>query len=118
MSTPQAAAQNIDEYIAAFPSEVQVILEKIRITIKNAAPGAEESISYKIPTFRLGGRLLIYFAAYRKHICLYPAPIRDPDFKEDLSAYESGQSTVKFPLDKPIPFDLIGKIVKFRAKAS
>jgi uncharacterized protein YdhG (YjbR/CyaY superfamily) len=110
------APNSIDEYIAGFPQPVQEILEQIRSTIRAAAPDAEETISYQMPTFTLNGRYLIYFAAYQKHIGLYPAPIGDPAFDQDLSAYAAGKGTLRFPLDKPIPFDLISKIVKFRAE--
>ena len=114
MKTKQAAPRSIDEYIAGFPNDVQEILEKIRMTIRKAAPDAEETMSYQMPTFTLKGKYLVYFAAYKKHIGFYPAPIGNAEFTEDLSAYESGKGTVKFPFDKPIPFDLISKIVKFR----
>ena len=116
MKQSRTTPKNIDEYIAGFPKDVQEKLEKIRTTIKKAAPKAEETISYQIPTFNLHGKYLIYFAAYKKHISLYPAPIGIEEFKEDLSPYESGKGTLQFPLDKPIPFNLIRKIVKYRAK--
>jgi uncharacterized protein YdhG (YjbR/CyaY superfamily) len=115
MRTNQTAPQNIDDYIAGFPHDVQQILEKMRLTIRKAAPDAEETIKYQIPTFTLKGNLLS-FAAYKKHIGFYPAPIGNAEFKEELLVYEAGKGTVKFPLDKPIPFDLISKIVKFRVK--
>lgn len=115
MKTKQAAPQNIDEYIAGFPKNVQEILEKIRKTIRKAAPDAAETISYQIPTFTLQG-YLVYFAAYKKHIGLYPAPRGNEKFKKELSIYEGGKGTVRFPLDKPIPFGLISKIVKFRVR--
>ena len=107
---------NIDQYIAAFPGEVQEVLQKVRRTIQRAAPAAEETISYQIPTFQGEGRYLIYFAGYKKHIGLYPVPIENPELKEELSVYASGKGTLKFPLDRPIPYRLIGKVVKFRAK--
>jgi uncharacterized protein YdhG (YjbR/CyaY superfamily) len=116
MKTNQTTPKTLDEYIAGFPKDVQEILEKVRMTIRNAAPDAEEKISYQMPTFMLNGTYLIYFAGYKKHIGIYPAPIENPEFKESLSVYASGKGTVKFPLDKPIPFDLISKIVKFRVK--
>lgn len=116
MKASQTVPKNIDEYIAAFPKGVQEILEKIRVTIRKAAPDAEEAISYQIPAFNLHGSYLIYFAAHKKHIGLYPVPIANAEFNEELSLYASGKATAKFPLDKPIPFDLIGKIVKFKAK--
>jgi uncharacterized protein YdhG (YjbR/CyaY superfamily) len=111
-STPKT----IDNYIAGFPKNVQEILEKIRLTIRKAAPDAEETISYQIPTFTLKGKYLVYFAAYKKHIGLYPAPRGSEKFKQELSGYEGGKGTVRFPFDKPIPFDLISRIVKFRVK--
>jgi uncharacterized protein YdhG (YjbR/CyaY superfamily) len=115
MKTGQKAPKNIDEYIAGFPPEVQEILQKIRLTIRKAAPKAEEAISYMIPAFKLNGNL-VFFAAYKKHIGLYPAPRGNEAFKEELSAYGGGKGTVQFPLDKPIPYALIRKIVKFRVK--
>ena len=116
MRTKQAAPKDIDEYIAGFPNDVQEILETIRITIRKAAPDAEETISYQIPTFTLKGRYLVYFAAYKKHIGLYPAPRGIEKFKKELSVYQGGKGTVRFPLDKPIPFGLIKRIVKFSVK--
>jgi uncharacterized protein YdhG (YjbR/CyaY superfamily) len=116
MRTNQTPPRNIDEYIAGFPDDVQKLLEKIRMTIRKAAPDAEETVSYQIPTFTLKGKYLVYFAAYKKHIGLYPAPRGSEKFKQELSAYEGGKGTVRFPLDKPIPFDLVSRIVKFRIK--
>jgi uncharacterized protein YdhG (YjbR/CyaY superfamily) len=116
MKTKPASPQNIDDYIADFPADVQEVLQKIRITIKKAAPKAEEAISYKIPTFNLKGQYLIYFAAYKKHIGLYPVPSGDEEFNEEISIYQAGKGTLRFPLDKPIPYKLISKIVKIRAK--
>jgi uncharacterized protein YdhG (YjbR/CyaY superfamily) len=116
MKTKQKAPGNIDDYIAGFPREIQGILEKIRMTIRKAAPGAEEKISYQIPSFSLKGGYLIYFAAFKKHIGLYPAPRGVAEFKEALVRYQTGKGTMRFPLDKPIPFGLISKIVKFRVK--
>ena len=116
MKTKQTAPGNIDEYIAGFPNNVQEILEKIRMTIRKAAPGAEEKISYRIPGFSLKGSYLIYFAAFKNHIGLYPAPRGIAEFKEALALYQTGKGTMRFPLDKPIPFGLISKIVRFRVK--
>jgi uncharacterized protein YdhG (YjbR/CyaY superfamily) len=116
MNTKGAEPQNIDEYIAGFPNDVQEILQTVRLTIREAAPDAQETISYKIPTFRLKGKYLIYFAGYRKHISLYPAPIGVAEFRAELGPYESGKGTAKFPLDKPIPFDLISRIVMYRVQ--
>ena len=116
MNTDQKAPNTIDEYIASFPQDVQDLLEQIRATIKEAAPEAKETISYNMPGFTLNGHYLVYFAAYKKHIGMYPVPTGDAEFNAALSTYVAGKGTVRFPFDKPIPFDLIGKIVKFRAK--
>jgi uncharacterized protein YdhG (YjbR/CyaY superfamily) len=106
-------AKTINEYIAEFPKNVQVHLKKIRSTIKKAAPKAQEKISYQIPTFFQDGNL-IFFAAFKNHISVYPAPRGASEFKRELSAYEGGKGTVQFPLGKPIPYGLITRIVKFR----
>ena len=116
MKTKQKGPKTIDEYIAGFPKDVQEILEKIRMTIRKAAPDAEETISYAIPTFTQKGKYLIYFAGYKKHIGVYPVPAGDPELNEKLSVYQTGKGTLQFPLDKPIPYDLISKIVKLRVK--
>lgn len=108
--------KDIDEYIANSPREVQGILKKIRATVRKAAPGAEEKISYQMPTFALKGKNLVHFAAFKHHIGFYPVPSGIAKFKKELSAYEGGKGSVKFPLDAPIPYDLIAKIVKFRAE--
>ena len=108
--------KDIDSYIAGFPRDVQRILREIRATIRKAAPGAEESISYQIPAFKLAGRQLVYFAGFENHVSVYPAPVGDPAFKGNLAPYASGKATAKFPLGKPIPVGLIRDIVKFRAK--
>ena len=115
MRTKRTLAKNIDEYIAGYPADVQDILEKIRMTIRKAAPQAEEIINYGIPTFTLNGNL-VHFAAFKNHIGFYPTPSGIDKFKEELSAYESAKGSVQFPLDQPIPYGLIGKIVKFRVK--
>jgi uncharacterized protein YdhG (YjbR/CyaY superfamily) len=116
MKTKRTTPQSIDEYIGRFPADTQVILEKIRATIRKAAPAAEETISYQIPTFTLNGQYLIYFAAFQKHVSVYPAPRGVERFKRELAAYAGGKGTVRFPLDKPIPFGLLSRIVKFRIK--
>ncbi|MBN1223815.1 MAG: DUF1801 domain-containing protein [Candidatus Aminicenantes bacterium] len=105
----------MDEYIAGFPPDIQEILEKIRTSIRKAAPQAEETISYQIPTFTLHGNL-VHFAAFKKHIGFYPTPSGIEKFKKELSVYEGAKGSVKFPSDQPIPFALISKIVKFRVK--
>jgi len=115
MRSNQTPPKDIDEYIAAFPNDVQNILQKIRMTIGNAAPDAEETIKYQMPTFTLKGNL-VHFAAFKKHIGFYPVPTGIEKFKKELSVYEGGKGSVQFPLDKPIPFNLISKIVKFRVK--
>ena len=115
MRTKQTAPTDIDEYIAGFPNDVQEILEKIRRTIRKAAPDAEETIKYQMPTFTLNGNL-VHFAAFKKHIGFYPAPRGIETFEDELSVYEGAKSSVRFPLDKSIPFDLISKIVKFRVQ--
>lgn len=115
MRANQTAPRDIDEYIAGFPKDVQEILEKIRMTIRKAAPDAEEIIKYQIPTFTLKGNL-VHFGAFKKHIGFYPAPSGIEEFNEELSVYEGAKGSIKFPLDKPIPFALISKIVKFRVK--
>jgi uncharacterized protein YdhG (YjbR/CyaY superfamily) len=115
MDTGQPAPTTIDDYIAAYPQDVQAIMHQLRATIHEAAPDVEEAIAYKMPTFNLGGKYLIYFAAFKNHVSLYGAPRNNPAFPEDLSDYESGQGTLKFPYDQPIPYDLIAKIVQFRA---
>ena len=117
MKTNRPTPKNIDEYIAGFPLEIQRILERIRATIRAAAPDAQETISYGMPTFTLKG-YLVYFAAYNKHIGFYPAPIGIEEFKAEIAEYEAGKGTLQFPLDKPIPYDLISKIVTFRVQAN
>ena len=107
--------RTIDEYIAGFPSDVQEILQKIRMTIHEAAPDATEKISYQMPTFYLNGNL-VHFAAFNEHIGFYPVPSGIEKFKKELSVYKQGKGSVQFPLDQPIPYGLITKIVKFRVK--
>ena len=104
---------SIDEYIATFPEEIQKILEELRATIKAAAPEAEEKISYQIPTFALKGNL-VHFAAFKNHIGFYPTSSGTQAFKHELSIYEGAKGTVRFPIDKPLPLELIRKIVTFR----
>jgi uncharacterized protein YdhG (YjbR/CyaY superfamily) len=116
MKSKPTSPQNIDQYIADFPADVQEILHKLRVTIKKAAPKAEEGISYKMPSFNLNGQYLIYFAGYKKHIGLYPVPSGDEEFNKEISGYQAGKGTLRFPLDKSIPYKLISKIVKVRAK--
>jgi uncharacterized protein YdhG (YjbR/CyaY superfamily) len=115
MSTNQTAPQTIDEYIAGFPPDVQETLQEIRQTIREAAPDAEETIKYRIPTFTLKGNL-VHFGAYKKHIGFYPTPSATEKFKEQLSAYEVSKGAVRFPLGEPVPFDLITEMVRFRVQ--
>jgi uncharacterized protein YdhG (YjbR/CyaY superfamily) len=112
-TTPANQPESIDEYIAGFPKEIQVLLKSVRTTIRKAAPKAEEAIKYAIPTFILNGNL-VHFAAFKSHIGFYPAPIGMEAFKKELAPYASGKGSVQFPLDKPLPLTLISKIVKFR----
>ena len=115
MRTHKKQYKTIDEYIETFTKDVQNILEKTRETIRKAAPGAVEAISYQIPTFKLKGNL-VHFAAFKNHIGFYPAPSAIDAFKKELTSYEVSKGTVKFPIDKPIPLDLIKKMVAYRVK--
>ncbi|HMU47173.1 MAG TPA: DUF1801 domain-containing protein [Chitinophagaceae bacterium] len=108
-------AIDVDEYIQRYPAKVQTTLQKIRRTIKKAAPGAEEVISYNIPGYKYHG-ILIFFAAFENHISVYPAPRSSELFKKELLGYKGGKGTVQFPLSEPIPFDLITRMTKFRVK--
>ena len=108
-------AKDIDEYIADFPADVQLLLQKVRTAIRKAAPKAEEAIKYQMPTFVLNGNL-IHFAGYQNHIGLYPGSKPIEEFKDDLVKYRTSKGTVQLPLDKPIPTGLIGKITKFCVK--
>lgn len=107
--------ETIDEYIASFPPYVQSILEELRQAIRNSAPDAKEAISYQIPTFKLNGNL-VHFAAFKNHIGFYPTSSAIARFKKEMSHDEVAKGTVRFPINKPIPFDLIRKIVKLRVR--
>lgn len=113
MLTPKTQFKTIDEYIKTFPENVQVILEKMRRTVRKAAPEATEAISYQMPTFKLNGNL-VHFAAFKNHIGFYPTPSAIEAFKKELAGYKWAKGSVQFPIDKPIPVDLVAKIVKFR----
>lgn len=115
MARPKKVFKTIDEYIAAFPQNVQSILKDIRQAIRDSAPEAVESISYQIPTFKLNGNL-VHFAALKNHIGFYPTPTAIDEFKKELSNYKVSKGTIKFPIGEPIPFDLIKRIVKFRVR--
>lgn len=114
MEKPKLVFDSVDQYIATFPPEVQAILQEVRATIKAAVPEAEERISYQIPTFFLHGNL-IHYAAYEKHIGMYPPPSGTQPFVQELLKYKTGKGTMRFPIDKPLPLDLIVELVKFRA---
>ena len=113
MVTQKPTAKEVEAYIASFPPDIQEILEKVRATIKQAAPGAEETIAYGIPTFTLKGNL-VHYAALKNHIGFYPTPSGIEKFKNELSAYAGAKGSVQFPLDKPMPYELISRIVAFR----
>jgi len=116
MRTDRSAPRTIDEYIAGFPRGVRETLKKMRTTIRRAAPGAEETIKYQMPTYTLKGTL-VSFAAWSEHIGLYPSPSTgSKKFKDELSVYKGAKSSLRFPIDKPMPVGLIGKIVKLRVR--
>ena len=106
---------NIDEYISSFPKEIQILLEQIRTTVRQAAPDAEEAIKYAMPTFVLNGNL-VHFAAFKNHIGFYPVPSGIEAFKKELSVYKGAKGSVQFPLNKQMPLGLITKIVEFRVQ--
>lgn len=112
MSKPET----IDEYVSGFSEAVQAILQQVRQAIHQAAPNATEAISYAIPTFKLRDKNLIHFAAFNDHIGLYATPAGHAIFAEELSRYKSGKGSVQFPLDEPMPLDLIKRIVRFRVE--
>lgn len=114
MST-QTKFKTIDEYHAAFPAEVQTILAEIRTTIKQAAPDAKEVISYNMPAFRQHG-ILVYYAAYEKHIGFYSLPSGNQAFQKQLAKYKQGKGSIQFPIDEPMPLKLITDMVKYRLK--
>ena len=111
----ESGEKRVDAYIADFPKNIRDILEKLRKIIREAAPQAKETINYGIPTFTLNGNL-VHYAAFKKHIGFYPTPSGINAFKKDLEPYEVSKGTVKFPFDKPIPYKLVSKIVKYRVK--
>lgn len=117
MKTERKTAADIDAYIAGFPPDVQTRLQSIRATIRKTAPHAEETIKYAIPTFTLHGNL-VFFAAFTNHISVYPAPRGNEQFEAELAEYEGGKGTVRFPNDRPIPLDLVRRIVEFRVQAN
>ena len=104
----------VGEYIGSFPAGVQPILEQVRRAILDAVPGAGETISYHMPTITLGGRLLLHFAGWKRHISLYPAPAGDDALERRLAPYRSARSTLRFPLSQPVPYDLIAQVARLR----
>jgi uncharacterized protein YdhG (YjbR/CyaY superfamily) len=115
MTNPKKQFPSINEYISTFPQNVQDILHNLVQTISKSAPNAEETISYQMPTFKQKGNL-VHFAAYKSHIGFYPTPSAIEAFKKELSSYETSKGAIKFPMNKPIPFDLVRKIVEFRVR--
>lgn len=113
-STP---IETIDAYIAQFPSEIQVILQKIRLIVREAAPEAKEKISYQMPTFELHGNL-VHFAAFKNHIGFYPTPSGVEEFQAELAPYVSAKGSIQFPLNQPMPYELMERIVQFRVAES
>jgi len=109
-----ATPANIDEYISTFPASTAKLLKQVRMTVRKAAPKAEETISYGMPAFRYKGRIIIYFAGYKNHIGVYATPAGHAAFEKELSVYKQGKGSVQFPLDQPMPLDLIKRIVQFR----
>lgn len=105
---------SITEYIKTFPKETQVILEKVRETINTVNPDFEEAIAYGIPTFKLNGKNIVHFGGYTKHVGFYPAPSGIDTFKKELAEYQKGKGTLQFPLDQPIPYDLIARVTEYR----
>ena len=114
--TSKAKFTTMDAYITSFPKEVQGTLEKIRQTIRKAAPDAVEAISYQIPTFKLNGKNLVHFAAWKDHIGFYATPSGNAAFKKELSHYKVAKGSIQFPFEEPIPYDLVTKMVLFRVK--
>jgi uncharacterized protein YdhG (YjbR/CyaY superfamily) len=114
--TTTTTAQTIDEYIAGFPPETQKLLQQVRAIVRQAAPDATEAMSYSIPAFDLNGRHLVFFAGYARHIGFYPIPRGISTFTEELKPYKQGKGSVQFPLARPLPVDLIRRIVEFRVR--
>jgi uncharacterized protein YdhG (YjbR/CyaY superfamily) len=114
-TTLKTKFKTVDEYVAAFPPPTKALLHAFRKAIKNAAPGAEELISYNMPAFKLNG-MLVWYAAYKNHIGFYPKPSGIEAFKKELSIFKGAKGSIQFPIDKPLPLSLVGKIVKYRVK--
>jgi len=109
--------QTVDEYIAGYPDDVRAVLEKIRATIRRAVPRSSEKISYKIPTVMLDGKYLVYYAAWKHHIAVYPVPAGDEALERELAPYRAAKGTLRFPLAEPVPYGLIRRIAKQLAAA-
>ena len=103
--------QSVEEYVSSFAPDVQAILKKARRAIRKAAPGAEEVISYQIIAFKVNGKRMVYLGGWKNHVGLYPIPVFDQEFEEEVSAYRAAKDTLQFPLRKPIPYDLIERVV-------
>ena len=116
MTEPARKALAVDEYLAGFPEEVRDVLEKVRQTIREAAPGAVEVISYGVPTFDLNGRHLVHFAGFKHHVSFFPTSSPIPVFEKVLTPYRTSRGTIQFPLGTPVPYDLIKWITEFRVK--
>ena len=108
--------KTVDEYISAFPLAVQTLLKKIRALVKKHAPEAVESVSYGMPAYKINGKPLVYFAGYKNHIGFYATPTGHETFAEELSHYKQGKGSVQFPLDKPMPYELMGRMVEWRVE--
>ena len=116
MAAARDIAETVDDYIAMFPDAVQEILQEIRATIREAVPDAVETISYEIPTFAINNVAVIFFAAFRRHVGVYPMPLKKPEFSKALKPYASGKATAKFFYNKDIPYDLIAEVAKYLAR--
>jgi uncharacterized protein YdhG (YjbR/CyaY superfamily) len=114
MTTKKTGITSMDQYIATFPADTQKILKELRSTIKAAAPEAEEKISYGMPTFMLNGKYLIYFAGWKNHVSIYPIPTGNEEFNQKVAPYIAGKGTLKFPLDKSLPLELIIEMVRLQ----
>ena len=115
MTAPGKQFKTVDEYISSFPDSVQDALQQLRRTVTSAAPEAEEIMSYQIPTFKLNGNL-VHFAAFKRHIGFYPTPSAIEAFREELAPYEVAKGSVRFPLNQPIPFNLVTRITEYRVR--
>lgn len=111
-----AEASTVDEYLAEFPEDVRAVLERVRETVRAAVPDGVEDISYQVPTLRVDGRAVVYFAGWKSHVSVYPIPQGDNDFDAAIAPYQAGKGTLKFPLNKPIPYELIGRVAALLAQ--